>query len=204
MSEPANFEEEKGFWKKEHALIAGVDEVGRGAWAGPLVAAAVVFPQNVNFPEELYDSKLILPRHRERLAKLIYQHAASVGLGVIGLPTINKFGIGKATQKAFRSAIRGLSVAPDLILIDAFYIKHLARQNQRPIKGGDKVCASIAAASIVAKVYRDAVMRKLGRAYPAYRFGVNKGYGTAYHQEAIRKNNFCTLHRKSFNLSFLQ
>lgn len=200
---PAHFKEEQKLWARGNHFIAGVDEVGRGAWAGPVVASAVVFPKNINFPEYLYDSKLILPRHREKMARLIQKQAVSVSLGVIGLPTINKYGIGKSTQKAFRAAIRGLTVEPDQILIDAFYIKHLNRENQTPIKKGDQVCATIAAASIVAKVYRDRLMRRLSRRYPAYLFGVNKGYGTKAHQEAIRENNFCAIHRKSFNLAYL-
>ena len=200
---PAHFFEEKKLWSNGIKHVAGVDEVGRGSWAGPVVAAAVVFPKNISFPEQLYDSKLILPRHRERLSKLIYELAVSVGLGIVGVPIINRVGIGRATQKAFRRALSLLSVSPERILIDAFYIKHLRRENQTPIKKGDQISATIAAASIVAKVHRDSLMRKLGRVYPEYRFGVHKGYGTLAHQEAIRKYNFCKLHRKSFNLSFL-
>ena len=200
---PAHFFEEKKLWSNGIKHVAGVDEVGRGSWAGPVVAAAVIFPKEVNFPEELYDSKLILPRHRERLAKLIYEHSISVGIGTVGVAVINKIGISRATQKAFRKALNLLSVAPERILIDAFYIKHLSRENQTPIKKGDQVSATIAAASIVAKVHRDSLMRKLGRVYPEYRFGVHKGYGTLAHQEAIRKYNFCKLHRKSFNLYYL-
>ena len=200
---PAHFKEEKKLWSAGISNLAGVDEVGRGSWAGPVVAAAVVFPKNISFPEQLFDSKLILPRHRERLAKLIYQLAVSVGLGVVGVPIINRVGIGRATQKAFRRALSLLSVSPERILIDAFYIKHLSRKNQIPIKKGDQISSSIAAASIVAKVHRDSLMRKLGRVYPEYRFGVHKGYGTLAHQEAIRKYNFCKLHRKSFNLYYL-
>lgn len=199
----ASFEEENRLWKDGFALVAGVDEVGRGAWAGPVVAAAVIFPRKIAFPDELYDSKLILPRQRERLTKLVYQYAVSVGLGVVGVKTINKFGIGKATQKAFRKAVRALTIDPEKILIDAFYIKYLDKKNQIPLKKGDQICATIAAASIVAKVYRDSIMRKLSRIYPVYGFGVHKGYGTAYHQKVIRKNNLCAIHRKSFDLSYL-
>ncbi len=200
---PARFKMEEGLWFSGLEHVAGMDEVGRGAWAGPVVAAAVVFPKNINFPEELFDSKLIKPRQREKLALLIYKYAVSVGIGTVGLSIINEFGIGKATHKAFRSALSKLSVNPDKILVDAFYIKHLDRRKQNPIKNGDRVCATIAAASIVAKVHRDSIMRKLSREFPVYGFGANKGYGTVYHQEAIRKNNFCVIHRKSFNLSYL-
>lgn len=200
---PAGFGKEEKLWLDGCEFIAGVDEVGRGAWAGPVVAAAVVFPKNIKFPEELFDSKLLLPRQRENLSKLIYTYASSISLGTVGIATINKFGIGKATHKAFRVAIGGLSIVPDQILVDSFYVKQLNRANQEPVKYGDRVCASIAAASIVAKVYRDTLMRKLSRKFPVYGFGVNKGYGTKFHQEAIRKHNFCKVHRKSFNLSYL-
>lgn len=199
----AHFQEEKRFWKSGLEFIAGVDEVGRGSWAGPVVAGAVVFPQGVHFPEKLYDSKLVLPRQRENLAKLIYKYALSVGLGVVEVPIINKSGVGRATQKAFRAAIKNLLVDPDHILIDAFYIKHLNKDNQLPIKNGDQICASIAAASIIAKVYRDSIMRKLSRKFPVYKFAVNKGYGTRFHQEAIRMHDLSSIHRKSFNLSYL-
>lgn len=200
---PARFEREEEQWFSGLKFVAGTDEVGRGAWAGPVVAAAVIFPKNINFPEELFDSKLLKSRQREKLSRLIHKHAVSVGVGTVGLSIINKFGIGKATHKAFRTAINELSVKPEKILVDAFFVKHLDKKRQNPIKNGDRVCATIAAASIVAKVHRDSIMRKLAKRFPAYDFGANKGYGTAYHQEAIRKNNFCVMHRKSFNLSYL-
>lgn len=201
MSKPfANFDEEISLWVQGFDFVAGVDEVGRGAWAGPLVAAAVVFPKNIKFPEKLYDSKLLKPRTREELSKLIYQNAYSVSLGISGVSFINNFGVGKANHKAFRKAVRGLSIEPQRILVDAFYIKQLKRNIQKPIKNGDRVCASIAAASIVAKVYRDSLMRRLSRLYPVYGFGVNKGYGTKFHQDAIKTSNLSSVHRKSFNL----
>lgn len=201
MSKPfANFDEEISLWVQGFDFVAGVDEVGRGAWAGPLVAAAVVFPKNIKFPEKLYDSKLLKPRTREELSKLIYQNAYSVSIGISGVSFINNFGVGKANHKAFRKAVRGLSIEPQRILVDAFYIKQLKRNIQKPIKKGDRVCASIAAASIVAKVYRDYLMRRLSRLYPVYGFGANKGYGTKFHQDAIKTSNLSSVHRKSFNL----
>ena len=203
MKSPAHFNFEKNLWSSNLNHLAGVDEVGRGAWAGPVVAAAVVFPKNIQFPEYLYDSKLLLPRQREHLSKLIYQFARSVGIGSVDVRTINSQGIGTATHKAFRSAISSLSVKPDHILVDAFFIRHISKEMQTPLKKGDVICASIAAASIVAKVYRDAIMRNLSRIYPEYRFGKNKGYGTQMHQRAIRKNNFTKIHRTSFNLDYL-
>lgn len=203
MNSPANFYFEKNLWSSNLINLAGVDEVGRGAWAGPVVAAAVVFPENIQFPEFLYDSKLLLPRQREHLSRLIYKFARSVGIGSVGVRTINSQGISIATHKAFRSAINSLRVNPDHILVDAFFIKHIRKDIQTPLKKGDAICASIAAASIVAKVYRDAIMKKLSKKYPEYRFGKNKGYGTAMHQRAIRKNNFSKIHRTSFNLNYL-
>lgn len=204
MKHPAaHFKEEEKLWNSGTEFIAGVDEVGRGSWAGPVVAAAVVFPRHVFFPEELYDSKLIMPKHRERLASMILETSLAVGIGIIGVSAINKVGIGKSTQKAFRKAVRSLALSPEKILIDAFYIKGLKKDNQMPIKNGDRISASIAAASIVAKVHRDAIMRKLSRIYPLYGFGMNKGYGTLFHQNAIRKYNFCSAHRKSFDLGYL-
>ena len=180
-----------------------MDEVGRGAWAGPVVAAAVIFPKSIQFPEYLYDSKLLLPKQREHLSRLIYKFARSVGIGSVDVRTINSQGISTATHKAFRSAINSLCLKPDHILVDAFFIKHIRKDIQTPLKKGDAICASIAAASIVAKVYRDAIMKNLSKKYPVYQFSKNKGYGTPKHQRAIRKNNFTKIHRTSFNLNYL-
>lgn len=202
MKIAANFENESRLWKAGWRLIAGIDEVGRGAWAGPVVAAAVVFPPFFEAPFDLFDSKLLLPRQREELAENI-RNVASVGIGIVGVPTINKIGIGRATQKAFRAAVRSLDCESEYYLIDAFYIRSWLRDNQLPIKKGDRTCASIAAASIIAKVYRDNLMRELASKYPKYGLDIHKGYGTAIHQEAIRKYKLSGIHRKSFNLNFL-
>jgi len=202
MKIAANFENESLLWKKGIRLVAGIDEVGRGAWAGPVVAAAVVFPPFFQTDFDLFDSKLLLSKQRESLADKI-KKSAYVGIGIVGVPTINRVGIGKATQKAFRAAVRSLKIDCDYYLIDAFYIRYWLRDNQLPIKKGDRTCASIAAASIVAKVYRDNLMRQLAGRYPQYGFEVHKGYGTTAHQEAIRKYKLSEIHRKSFNLSFL-
>lgn len=202
MVSAANFEQESRLWKNGLNQIAGIDEVGRGAWAGPVVAGAVVFPQRYNPDYELFDSKLLSAQKREELAEKIYS-VAKVGIGIIGVPTINKIGIGKATQKAFRASIRSLDVVCDYFLIDAFYIQYWSRRNQLPIKKGDRICASIAAASIVAKVYRDNLMKNLSLKYPRYGFAKHKGYGTPAHQNAIREFKLSRIHRKSFNLAFL-
>ncbi|HEX7456070.1 MAG TPA: ribonuclease HII [Candidatus Nanoarchaeia archaeon] len=202
MKPIADFGYEEQLWQKGLNNIAGIDEVGRGAWAGPVVAAAVVFPSFSRPSFQLFDSKLLQPKQREDLSEKIRQNA-SVGIGMIGVPTINKIGIGKATQKAFKSAIRSLTIECQHYLIDAFYIRYWTRENQLPIIKGDKYCASIAAASVVAKVYRDNLMRGLAEKYPQYGFDIHKGYGTAFHQDAIRKHKLSSIHRKSFDLSFL-
>lgn len=202
MKVAANFSYERKLWGKGIRFIAGIDEVGRGAWAGPVVAAAVVFPSFFDPNFDLFDSKLLSPKQREELAEKI-KDVAAVGIGVVGIPTINKFGIGRATQKAFRKAVCSLACECQHYLIDAFYIRYWPRENQLPIKKGDRICASIAAASIVAKVYRDNLMRELANKYPKYGLDAHKGYGTAFHQEQIRKYRLSGIHRKSFNLSFL-
>lgn len=194
---------ERSLWEKDIQFVAGLDEVGRGAWAGPVVVGAVILPSNFQIPEGLADSKLLKPKERKRLAKIIYQNALACSVSQVDLSVINKKGIGEATQKAFRKALRNLKIKPQYTLIDAFYIKHFNKKIQKPIKNGDKICASISAASIIAKVYRDTLMKKLHFKYPQYGFGKHKGYGTRVHQEAIAKYGFCPLHRKSFNLRWV-
>ncbi len=200
MKPQANFSNENRLWQQGKKVIAGIDEVGRGAWAGPVVAAAVVFPPFFDSPFDLYDSKLLRPKQREVLAEKIISVAA-VGIGSIGVSTINKTGIKNATQDAFKKAVRALKTQTDYFLIDAFYISDWDKANQLPIKGGDRICSSIAAASVVAKVYRDRIMRELSPKYPVYRFERHKGYGTKLHQDAIGKHGFSKIHRTSFNLT---
>lgn len=191
---------EHHLWDCGYRYIAGLDEVGRGCFAGPVVVGAVIFPKNFQIIEGLADSKLLKPKQREKLAVLIKEQAASWSIAETGVAAINKVGIGKATQMAFRKAIKNLSTRPDFIVIDAFYVKHLSRKRQKPVKDGDKICASISAASIIAKVYRDKLMKKLAKKYPKYGFAKHKGYGTKVHQEALKKYGLTRIHRKSFNL----
>ncbi len=191
---------EKKLWKSGYHHIAGLDEVGRGSFAGPLVVGAVIFPKNGIPPEGLADSKLLRPGRRKKLCEEIKKCALHWSIAQINVPIINRVGIGNATQMAFRKALRLLSVQADFCLIDAFYIKHLNRKRQEAVKNGDKICASISAASIIAKVYRDKLMRKLHYKYPKYGFGKHKGYGTKLHQEMIREYGLTRIHRKSFNL----
>lgn len=195
---------EKDLWKKGYKNIAGVDEVGRGSWAGPLVAAAVILPKSFKIPQNFGDSKQVNPLARKRFAQEIKTVAKAYSIAEIGVSTINRWGVGKASQIAFRKAVRSLDPKPDFILIDAFYIKHLKRKNQKAIVHGDQRSSSIAAASIIAKVYRDNLMKKLSRKYKVYGFAKHKGYGTRFHQGAIRTYGFSRIHRTSYNLNFFQ
>lgn len=190
---------EQKLWKAGYYYIAGLDEVGRGAFAGPVVAAAVVLPRDFQL-DGIADSKLLKPRQREQQEERIKNQALYYSISEISVAKINRFGIGKATQMAFRKALRLLEVKADFVLIDAFYIKHLNRKRQKAVKDGDKICASISAASILAKVYRDKLMKKLHKKYPKYGFARHKGYGTKRHQEAIKKYGLSRIHRKSFDL----
>lgn len=191
---------EKKLWNSGYHYIAGLDEVGRGSFAGPVVVGAVVFPKDILITEGIADSKLLKPRQREKMAVWITNNAKCYSIAEISVRDINNLGIGKATEKAFRKAVRSLNPKADFVLIDAFYISHLNRKRQKAVKDGDKICASISAASIIAKVYRDKLMKKLDKKYPAYGFAKHKGYGTKYHQEAIRKYGLSRIHRKSFDL----
>lgn len=198
---------EKKFWNLGYGRVCGLDEVGRGCFAGPVVVGAVIFPsprhrRGKNFPiiEGLADSKLLRPKRRESLAIKIKNQALAWAIAEISVSNINKLGIGKATQMAFRKALKLLPKQADFVLIDAFYIQHLNRKKQMPVKDGDKICASISAASIIAKVYRDKLMKSLHKKYPQYGLAKHKGYGTKQHQDAIKKYGLSRIHRKSFNL----
>lgn len=200
MTKPT-FDEEQLLWDQNFQFIAGIDEVGRGCFAGPVVTAAVILPKTLSCAGEVNDSKLLSAKKRKKLSEIIKKEALSFSIAEISVEIINEIGIGKATQKAFRKAIRDLSIQPEYILIDAFYIEELDRKNQKPIVHGDGISISIAAASILAKVYRDEIMQQLHEYYKNYDFFTNKGYGTKKHREAIKKFGLCDLHRKSFNLS---
>ena len=200
MKPQADFFHENRLWSQGKTVVAGIDEVGRGAWAGPVVAAAVVFPPFFDPPFALFDSKLLKPKQREVLSEKI-SSVAKVGIGSVEVPIINKSGIVNATQDAFKKAVSSLKAQTDFYLIDAFYISDWDRENQLPIKKGDRVCSSIAAASVVAKVYRDRIMRQLSTRYPKYGFERHKGYGTKFHQEAIARHKFSNIHRTSFQLT---
>jgi len=194
------FDEEKLLESKGYKNIAGVDEVGRGCFAGPVVAAAVILPEGFDEKNEVNDSKLLSPKKREVLAEAIRNEAKCYAISEIDVGTINLEGIGKATQIAFLKAVNELKTMADFVLVDAFYIEGLDKKMQKPIIHGDRISKSIAAASILAKVYRDKLMIKYHDAFPQYNFLKNKGYGTGEHRQAIKEFGLSELHRLSFNL----
>lgn len=198
---------EQKLWQAGYQAVVGLDEVGRGSWAGPVVAAAVIFPAKFKLCGELKqlrDSKQLSAEKRKKLAKLIKKVAQTHSTCQIGVSTINRVGIKRAAEYAMRKAIRLLKIPPDYHLIDAFYLKYICKHDQTGIIKGDAKIASIAAASILAKVYRDRLMVKLHREYPNYGFHRHKGYGTRLHQERIKKFGLCPLHRSVFVRKFIQ
>ncbi len=176
-------------------LIAGVDEVGRGPLIGSVVAAAVILPSGF-YMSEINDSKKLSEKKREELYPIIMEKAISVGIGVVDSETIDKVNILNATKMAMKMAINNLSVKPEHVLIDA--VKLDIDIPYTAIIKGDAKSESIAAASIVAKVYRDNMMKELDKEYPMYDFKSNKGYGTKKHIEAIKKYGVLKEHRKTF------
>lgn len=192
-----NLREEKRLWKSGLLHVAGVDEVGRGAWAGPIVAAAVVFPPKIKLPKLLNDSKKLSPKVRQALAEEIKFLAANYHLALLENTWINEHGLGKANNEVLRQAVCGLKTA-DFALVDYFELKGWLRKKQRSYVRGDERIASIAAASILAKVYRDEIMINYEKAYTGYSFDKNKGYGTKNHQKAILKLGLAPIHRIDF------
>jgi len=187
---------EKMYSLRGYQRIAGVDEVGRGPLAGPVVAAAVILPKG-GIGQKLFDSKQISSKKREDLYGLILSQAQGVGIGVIGQEEIDLLNIFQATLKAMASAVENLPLPPDFVLIDGPHGLGLSLP-QKPIRKGDQLSNSIAAASIVAKVTRDRMMLECHQKYPQYNFAKHKGYGTREHRRAIEKFGVCELHRKTF------
>jgi len=194
-----SFEEEQLLWDKGLINIAGVDEVGRGAFAGPLVAAAVILPQGFEI-NGINDSKLLKPQKREELSKYIIKNALYYSISEIDVEFINTHGVGKATEKALINSIKKLDKKYDFVLVDGYKLKNFDNNLQKGIIHGDSISVSIAAASIVAKVYRDNLMRKLNDEFPEYNFFENKGYGTKFHRDALKKFGLSKIHRTSFRL----
>lgn len=178
--------------------IAGVDEVGRGALFGPVVAAAVILPKNLNGLARagLTDSKQLTREQRERLDKRIRRMAIALCVTEVDAETIDRVNIYQATRMAMLAAVQGLEVAPDHLLIDAMRLDHPCAQTK--LIYGDSLSLSIAAASVVAKVHRDALMRNLDLMHPQYGLASHKGYGTPEHRRALAAHGPCALHRRTF------
>ncbi|MCX6567178.1 MAG: ribonuclease HII [Candidatus Aminicenantes bacterium] len=201
-----DFEIERRHLGAGRKLIAGVDEAGRGALCGPVVAAAVVLPSSwfdgprPEWVDRIDDSKRLAPRQRELLARTIRKETA-VGLGLASNVEIDALNILRASQEAMRRAVAALPVPPDLVLVDGLPVREFPRP-QEAVVHGDRRSFSIAAASIVAKVYRDRIMTRSGRRFPGYGMERHKGYGTRAHYEALSLFGPTPFHRKSFNLQY--
>ena len=185
----------------DYSYICGIDEVGRGPLAGPVVAGAVILPKDCDILY-LNDSKQLSEKKREELYSVIMEKAVSVGLGFSSHELIDEINILQATYAAMREAVSKLDPAPDLLLNDAVKIPELTMA-QVPIIKGDTLSASISAASIVAKVTRDRMMVKYDEIYPEYGFAKNKGYGSSEHIEALKKYGPTPIHRRSFIKNFV-
>ena len=184
-------------WREGVARVAGVDEAGRGPLAGPVVAAAVIIAPDRRIPG-LADSKPLPPERREALFAVIHARALGVGVGVVDHETIDRINILQATRAAMGQALAALAVAPELVITDFVALDGLPCP-QRNLVGGDRRSASVAAASIVAKVARDRLMRELDAQYPAYGFARHKGYATPEHLAALDRGGPCPIHRRSFS-----
>jgi ribonuclease HII len=182
--------------------IAGVDEVGRGPLAGPVVAAAVIFSGETHI-RGVRDSKLVPPKLREILYEEIFSKALSVGVGFSSVAEIDRMNILQASLLAMKRALTSLSLIPNYILIDGNQTLPNVPTPQQAIVQGDRRCFSIAAASIVAKVHRDRIMREYHQQYPEYGFDRHKGYCTPGHIEALKRYGRCEIHRRSFQVKEL-
>lgn len=196
MSRPPDLRYERKLWKEGFEAVAGVDEVGVGPMAGPVVAAAVIFPPEV-FIKGVHDSKQLRAEHREALFPLIRERATAIGLGLAEVEEIDRRNIYHATIAAMIRAIEALDRKPHHVLIDGRKIPSLTLPQTR-IVGGDRKSFCIAAASIIAKVTRDRMMRDYDAAYPGYGFARHKGYCTADHVAAVEQLGPSPIHRTSF------
>lgn len=190
-------EREIAFWRAGGGLLAGVDEAGRGPLAGPVVAAAVVFPPYCKAIRGLRDSKLLPPARRSRLALVVRARALAIGVGAASVREIDRINIRRASILAMRRAIARLSCRPDVVLVDGLPCPELGRPHEAIIDG-DAHCHSIAAASVIAKTVRDRLMELLSGRHPRYDWASNKGYGTPDHLAALTAFGFTPHHRKTF------
>lgn len=192
---------EKNAYREGYQIVAGIDEAGRGPLAGPVVAAAVIFPHDY-INSEIKDSKKLTAAKRETLYNVIEKDAVSVGMKVVDAEVIDCCNILQASLQAMREAVLELSSFPDFLLVDGTHRIPILTPQMTIVKG-DNLSVSIAAASIIAKVTRDRIMEIYHRQYPQYNFGQNKGYGTKEHLDAIKKYGICGIHRKSFHVKHL-
>lgn len=199
VAQMLTFSEEKVVVAQGYQRIAGIDEVGRGCLAGPLVAAAVIMPINrkPRWYTKVNDSKLLTAKQRDLLYHCIQEIALGIGVGIVSHEVIDAQGMTKATRMAMSQAVSQISPLPDYLLIDYFVLPGLPLP-QKGIKDGDSLCFSIACASIVAKVTRDRMMDELDKTYPGYGLAQHKGYGTKGHIACLRKLGPCPIHRRSF------
>lgn len=193
---------EKDLYEKGFEKICGIDEAGRGPLAGPVVVAGVIMPQN-SMIEGVNDSKKVSEKKREKLYDLILEEAISYSVAVIGQDIIDEINILNATKQGVTKVVEELEVKPNLIVVDALTHINTKGIPYDSIIKGDAKCYNIAAASIIAKVTRDRIMRQWDEVYPQYGFAQHKGYGTAKHIEAIKEYGICSIHRKSFTKNFV-
>ncbi|MEW6062227.1 MAG: ribonuclease HII [Bacteroidota bacterium] len=193
---------EQKYWQQGIRYVAGVDEAGRGPLAGPVVAAAVIFEPEVLI-EGVNDSKKLTEKKREKLFHQIYERALSVGIGVVSHEVIDRINILQASFLAMNKALDNLNIKPEQLLVDGNFFRHERYPVENIVKG-DTLSHSIASASIVAKVTRDALMREWHELFPQYGFAQHKGYGTKAHIEAIRTYGYSPIHRKSFHVEMLE
>ncbi len=184
-------------WRTGLARVAGIDEAGRGPLAGPVVAAAVVIAPDRRI-RGLADSKLLPPERREALFAVIQEEALAVGVGIVDHETIDRVNILQATRRAMAGALAALAVIPELVITDFVTLAGLPCA-QRNLVGGDRRSASVAAASIIAKVTRDRIMVAMDTRFPEYGFARHKGYATAEHLAALDRHGPCPIHRRSFS-----
>ncbi|NLU10917.1 MAG: ribonuclease HII [Tepidanaerobacter acetatoxydans] len=196
------YDRERKLKQEGFTLVAGIDEAGRGPLAGPVVAAAVILVLDTEILN-LKDSKKISEKKREEVYEDIKKRAVAYAYDVIDADYIDKYNILNSTLMAMKNAVEKLPVKPEYILVDALKIPDIAVP-QESIIHGDNICACIAAASIVAKVERDRIMRKYDLVYPEYGFIRNKGYGTKEHINSIKKHGICPIHRRSFSVKGLE
>ena len=193
---------DKEFFDKGVKYIAGIDEAGRGPLAGPVVVASVILPQD-SMIEGINDSKKVSEAKREKLYDIIINEAISYGVGIIYQDEIDEINILQATKKGLTEAIKQMEIKPNIIMVDALSGIDTLGIPYKSIIKGDAKCYSIAAASIIAKVTRDRIMREWDKVYPEYGFGSHKGYGTAKHIAAIREFGPCPIHRRTFIKNFI-